>query len=100
VGIQGLKDAIAITTIGDDIYFREEGFYNPDTASGIGLIGHGVEHNKQYHHLGGFQFFVKYNAEYVDNRRRGADDYTAYKGISFEFEAYKKQALIQKDSTL
>ena len=39
VGIQGLKNALAIT-IGDDIYFQEEGYYNPDTPGGIGLIGH------------------------------------------------------------
>jgi Domain of unknown function (DUF4157) len=91
-----LEKAGAIT-IGDDIYFRDVEHYNPDSIRGIGDLGHEVEHNKQYHRLGGFKFFVRYNAEYVELRRAGLDDDSAYRAISFEQEAENKRKLIERD---
>lgn len=68
------------------IYFAP-GAYRIDSAEGLALIAHEVEHCRQYHEHGTWRFRFKYLLAYFQNRRRGMSDKVAYAQIPFEIEA-------------
>lgn len=68
------------------IYFAP-GAYRIDTAEGLALIAHEIEHCRQYHEHGTWRFRAKYLAAYFQNRRRGMNDKVAYAQIPFEIKA-------------
>jgi hypothetical protein len=52
------------------------------------LLRHELVHVRQAGELGLPRFLWRYAAEYVKNRRRGMHHEAAYRGISFETEAF------------
>ncbi len=68
------------------IYFAP-GYYRTDTAEGLALIAHEMTHCRQYHQLGKWRFRTKYLSAYLQNRRNGMAEKTAYEQIPFEIEA-------------
>jgi len=83
----------AAYTSKNDIYFAE-GFYDPNTARGISLIGHEALHSRQYQELGTFRFRGRYLSEYSGARLRGLGHDEAYRNISLEREAFTLQRRI------
>lgn len=63
------------------------GFYRIDTVEGLTLIAHELVHSRQYYELGKWTFRTKYLSAYVQNRRSGMTNKTAYEQIPFEIEA-------------
>ena len=94
MGINPRRKAI---TFGDDIYFRDVGAFDPNTARGLGAIGHEITHSAQYEAMGGILNFTSaYVAEYNYLRGLGYDQEKAYRNISFEVIAYARQDAITK----
>ncbi len=52
------------------------------------LIRHEVEHVRQINRVGLFRFYCRYAFEFLANIRAGMKAYDAYRGISFEREAF------------
>jgi len=96
VGVQILNGATAIT-VGNVITFRSRSDYNPDSIQGIALIGHEITHVGQ--EQSGRSSTTQYVSEYLELRRLGYSDYEAYKHISFEAEAFKREDVIKQDLT-
>ena len=97
VGLQIQSGATAIT-LGNVITFRSRNDYNPDSLNpenGIALIGHEITHVAQ--EQAGRMSYIQSGREYLANRARGMSDYQAYANTSVEREAFKKQAIIQRD---
>jgi hypothetical protein len=86
----------AAYTSKNDIYFAE-GFYDPNTARGISLIGHEALHSRQYQELGTFRFRARYLGEYAGGRLSGLSHEKAYGNISLEREAFTLQRRIRFD---
>ena len=59
-------------TFGNNIYFAHNA-YNPNTASGIALIGHEVKHSQQFDQRGTTPFLLQYGLEYLGGRLQGLD---------------------------
>src|SRR5438034_2831712 len=68
------------------IYFAP-GTYRVDTAEGLSLIAHEIEHCRQYKQHGTWRFRAKYLAAYFKNRRQGMTSPLAYFYIPFEIVA-------------
>jgi len=83
-------------TEGNRIYFSK-GEYDPHSVQGLSDIGHEITHSQQYANLGTIKFQSQYLGEYAMLRKLGLDHDTAYRDISFEIEARKRAAIIQKD---
>jgi RHS repeat-associated protein len=81
---------------GNRIFFKK-GRYDPHSVQGLSDIGHELTHNQQYAQLGELNFQSQYLGEYAMFRRIGLDHESAYRNISFEREARKKQEIINKD---
>lgn len=80
----------------NNIYFAE-GAYDPNTASGLSLIGHEALHSRQYQELGTFRFRARYLSEYTGGRLRGLSHGEAYRNISLERDAFALQRRIRFD---
>jgi hypothetical protein len=89
--VRGTPDAY---TSGNTIYFSD-GYYNPGTSAGIALIGHETTHVQQYATVPFFR--TRYLGQYARNRAKGMSDYDAYRNISFESDAFAKEAQIAAD---
>ena len=85
VSIAAAAEPIGYTN-GWRIYFAP-GAYRIDSAEGLALIAHEVEHCRQYQQLGTWRFRFKYLQAYFRNRWRGMDDKVAYAKIPYEIEA-------------
>ncbi len=86
----------AAYTSKNDIYFAK-GFYDPNTARGIALIGHEALHSQQYRDLGTFGFRSRYLGQYLGGRLQGLGHEEAYSNISFERDAFALQRRIYFD---
>lgn len=80
----------------NNIYFAERA-YDPNTASGIALIGHEALHSRQYQELGTFRFRARYLSEYSAGRLGGLGHEEAYSNISLERDAFALQRRIEFD---
>jgi RHS repeat-associated protein len=90
-------------TVNNNVYFNEGWSNKPSGLDDntwlhkwIGLIGHESTHIRQYHKGGGFLPFVcNYFPNYLGNLMKGQSDYTAYRNIEKETEAYENESLIE-----
>ncbi|MGH8242953.1 MAG: RHS repeat-associated core domain-containing protein [Steroidobacteraceae bacterium] len=78
------------------IYFAES-VYDPNSASGIALIGHEILHSRQYREIGTWHFRARYYKEYRAGIKRSLSEGEAYRNISLERAAYELQAKIETD---
>lgn len=89
--VRGNPDAY---TSGRNIYFAP-GKFDPNTASGLALIGHEALHVYQYQEHGAIGMRVQYVSDYLGNRMDGMAPYEAYRAIPFEQDAFRFQAHIE-----
>ena len=80
-------------TRGEQIFIAN-GYYHPDTASGLALLGHEIEHVVQMRRIGRIRFAVRYFGEYLRGLKSGMNPQDAYLGISFEKIAFGLQKRI------
>lgn len=73
-------------TFGNKIYVRSD---EPNSSSGVALLGHEITHSTQYARDGWLGFFAKYGSAYVSNRMGGMDSFKAYQNIPYEAQAFK-----------
>jgi RHS repeat-associated protein len=82
-------------TVGNTVYV-DPAQYNESTASGLGLIGHELQHVQQFQSNGGIPGFgAKYIGEYLGKRLEGKNHRDAYRDISYEREAFTTQREIK-----
>ncbi|MGE0885512.1 MAG: DUF4157 domain-containing protein [Blastocatellales bacterium] len=92
--IEGIPRYVAITSKVEPLGYTDRwkiyfapGAYRVDTAEGLALIAHEIEHCRQYQLHGKWRFRAKYLAAYFKNRRDGMPGKQAYYKIPFEIEA-------------
>jgi RHS repeat-associated protein len=74
-------------TLGNTVYV-DPAAYDESSAAGLGLIGHELEHVRQFQRAGGVvSFGGDYIGEYISNRRAGQNHDDAYRNIPYEGEA-------------
>lgn len=73
-------------TIGNTIYYRQS-----ESRVSPKLRRHEMVHIEQYQQLGMIGFFLTYFGEYLSYRLQGQSHWEAYRNISLEKEAYRKQ---------
>lgn len=91
---EGIPRYVTVAAATAPIGFTDEwkiylapGHYRIDTAEGLALIAHEIAHCRQYQQFGKWGFRTKYLSAYLQNRRSGMTDKTAYEQIPFEIEA-------------
>ncbi|MBS1791002.1 MAG: DUF4157 domain-containing protein [Acidobacteria bacterium] len=91
---EGIPRYVTVAAATEPIGFTDEwkiyfapGYYRIDTAEGLALIAHEITHCRQYRQFGKWGFRTKYLSAYLQNRRNGMTDKTAYEQIPFEIEA-------------
>lgn len=74
--------------------FFAPGAYRLDTAEGLALLAHEVEHCRQYRQLGRWRFRWRYLLAFWRNRRRGMSWDAAYWHVPFEVAARATEARV------
>ncbi|MBK9732878.1 MAG: RHS repeat-associated core domain-containing protein [Chitinophagaceae bacterium] len=79
-------------TWGNTVFFDPSLQSNMDEHFWAQLVGHEQTHRMQIDKIGWIPFASAYYKEYKENKKKGLDDYDAYRRISYEAEAYAQEA--------